>query len=91
MKLSDEIKHRVDWLDVIAEKENDGRVDPDWLAFDESHYLRRLARKIDAEECKARCAKKWVDKLIAKIEDMKCDCDGEVYEALLKIAEILKA
>ena len=30
-----------------------------------------------------------VNKVIGKIEDMKWDCDGEVYDALLKIQDVL--
>lgn len=42
------------------------------------------------ERDKFRGAKKAVDKLIKGIEDMEYDCDGEVYDALLQIADMLR-
>lgn len=36
-------------------------------------------------------AKNRIGRLIKKIENMQYDCDGEVYEELLKIQEQLRA
>lgn len=52
---------------------------------------RYMARQSELHEAEAVCnaALAKVNKLTAAIEDMKLDCDAEVYEELLKIADIL--
>ena len=61
---------------LVIEAENVGRFD---------------ARQTELVIAGAACdrALKMVNKVIAKIEDMKWDCDGEIYDELLKIADVL--
>ena len=55
----------------------------------ESKELDRLIDKWAEADGACNKALMMVGKLIDGIENMKWDCDGEVYERLLKIADVL--
>ena len=51
--------------------------------------VHRMAHEAIRYENQIDKARRMVNKLTEAIDGMKYDCDGEVYEALLKIADVL--
>lgn len=51
--------------------------------------LTKLARQTRTQEVQIAKALRMANKLANAIEDMKYDCDGEVYQAIVKIIDVL--
>lgn len=45
----------------------------------------------NSENKQIKKALNYIAKLTAAIEDMEYDCDGEIYETLLKIQDVLES
>lgn len=62
-----------------------------WLVIPAENVERYTSSLSELHQARTACdaALKKANRLIAAIDDMKYDCDGEVYETLLVIADIL--
>lgn len=73
------------FLTELAECEREDNAES--VKLDNSH--RKLCHENIHYENQVKKALRMVNKLVEAIDDMKYDCDGEVYEKLLKINDVL--